>query len=86
MNKFKAQLADSFKKDLRQIKKNFDLIIRCNNKIKEILENPYHYKPLRNVLKNKRRVHIGSFVLIFEIKEEDNIIIFHSFGHHDEAY
>jgi len=51
-----------------------------------LAENPHHYKPLRNVLKNKRRVHIGNFVLIFEILEEDKIVVFHTFKHHDEAY
>jgi YafQ family addiction module toxin component len=86
MTKFNDLYSPAFKKDLKKIRFNFELQNRLENKIEEILGNPYHYKPLRNVLKNKRRVHIGSFVLIFEIKEEDNIIVFHSFGHHDEAY
>ena len=56
-------------------------------KIKGILENPYHYKPLRNELAGERRVHImGNFVLKFEINELQLAVKFIFFGHHDEAY
>lgn len=82
MNNFKARLADSFKKVLKRVKKNFDLIIRCNDKIKEIIENPYHYKPLRNVLKNRFRTHNGSYAEVFESKKQDtpsNLKVCHPF-------
>ena len=77
---------DDYKKDLKKLKSNFKLQKRLQSKTKEILKNPSNAKPLRNILKNKRRIHLGSFVLIFEIKEDENIIIFHSLKHHDEAY
>jgi YafQ family addiction module toxin component len=86
MIKFKSDLTHDFIKDLKKIKFNFGLQKRLGNKIEEIIENPNHYKPLRNVLKNRRRAHIGNYVLIFEINERDKAIIFHSFRHHDEAY
>jgi mRNA-degrading endonuclease RelE of RelBE toxin-antitoxin system len=55
--------------------------------MKEILENPEHYKPLRHDLAGERRVHIlKSFVLKFEIDEENKTVTFLFFGHHDEAY
>lgn len=55
--------------------------------MKEILENPEHYKPLKYGLANEKRVHIlKSFVLKYEIDEENKTIIFLFFGHHDEAY
>ncbi len=69
----------------RSVKK-FELTRRLKKKMVEILENPHHSKPLRNVLKNKRRVHIASFVLIFEIIEAEKKVVFHTFRHHDEAY
>lgn len=34
-------------------------------KIGQIIENPYHYKPLKGDLSGSRRAHIGSYVLIF---------------------
>jgi len=36
---------------------------------------------------NKRRVHIGgSFVLIYEINEEQKIVTLLDFDHHDNVY
>jgi len=58
-----------------------------NKKVNEILENPYHYKPLRAPMQNKRRVHIaGSFVLIFKIDEDKKVVQLLEFEHHDKAY
>ena len=57
------------------------------NKITEIIINPYHYKPLAYDLAGERRVHImKNQVLKFRIDEQNKIIIFIFFGHHDEAY
>jgi len=68
-------------------KKNPVLRKAIKNKIKEILENPYHYKPLKHRLARERRVHImKSFVLKYEIDEQRKIVMFLFFGHHDEAY
>ncbi|MBF0377967.1 MAG: type II toxin-antitoxin system RelE/ParE family toxin [Desulfamplus sp.] len=86
MPQYQKDYTDDFKKDVKEIKSDFELQKRLTKKIDEIAENPHHYKPLRNILKNKRRVHIGSFVLIFEILEEEKIVVFHTFKHHDEAY
>ena len=43
-----------------------------------------YFKNLRWNLKDYKRVHVGSFVLIFKV--EGNTIIFAKFIHHDEAY
>lgn len=64
----------------------FALQKKMRSKIEEILAGPHHYKTLRNVLKNKRRVHIGSFVLIFEVNETAKTVIFNRLKHHDEVY
>ena len=86
MSKYRFKTTIEFDEDHKNIRRNFELKKRLQNKMNEILENPYHYKPLRNVLKNKRRTHIGSFVLIFEVTENDHSVTFHSFKHHDESY
>jgi len=68
-------------------KKNPILEKALKNKIKEIIENPQHYKPLKYDLSRERRVHIMKrFVLKFEIDENCLLIRFTFFGHHDEAY
>lgn len=43
-----------------------------------------HYKNLRGILNAYRRVHIGSFVLLFRVVE--NTILFEEFEHHDNIY
>jgi len=74
----------TFAKLAKRDKTTFEAI---NKKVLEILENPHHYKPLKAPMQNKRRVHIsGSFVLIFSVNEERNIVRFLEFEHHDNAY
>ena len=56
-------------------------------KMRQILENPYHFKPLKGDLHGARRVHIDkSFVLIYEINEQNKIIKFLDYDHHDKIY
>jgi mRNA-degrading endonuclease RelE of RelBE toxin-antitoxin system len=55
-------------------------------KIEEIAEDPHAYKPLRFPLPGLRRVHVGSFVLIFSIDEARKTIILEDYEHHDKVY
>ena len=68
---YSCDFSDDFRETLIKIKKKNKLLSeRINKKILEIIENPAHYKPLRFVLKGKRRVHIGQFVIVFKIIED----------------
>lgn len=86
MTPYQARFTKSIQNDLKKIKNNILILDRLQNKIKEVLQNPYHYKPLRNKLKNKRRVHVDSFVLIFEIIVKEKTVLVHLFRHHDIVY
>ena len=55
-------------------------------RLKILAEQPEIGKPLRNVMKGKRRVQIGSFVLIYAIDKNENKITLLNFEHHDDAY
>ena len=56
-------------------------------KVQEIFDNPYRFKSLKRPLQNKRRVHIsGSFVLIYEINEDEKMVTLLDFDHHDNFY
>ena len=55
-------------------------------KIKEIAEDPRAFKPLRSPLVGKRRVHVGSFVLIFSIDEARRTVVLEDYDHHDRVY
>lgn len=67
-------------------RKNKALADALDGKINQILEHPAHYKPLGDVLAGRRRVHIGHFVLVFEIDEAKKTVVLLKFSHHDEAY
>ncbi len=56
-------------------------------KVKQILEDPHHFKPLSGSMKNKFRVHImGSFVLVFSILENEQAVELLDYDHHDNIY
>jgi YafQ family addiction module toxin component len=74
-----------FKKILEKISKKDKLgLKKIEDQIYKIISNPFIGKPLRNIMKNYRRVHIGSFVLVYKIKDEE--ITFLDFDHHDRIY
>ena len=70
----------------RLAKKDNEQLKRVKTKIGQILESPYHFKPLRKPLDGFRRAHIGSFVIIFEIDEESQTITIYDYDHHDKVY
>jgi len=56
-------------------------------KIEQIVENPYHFKPLKGDMHGARRVHIDkSFVLTYEIDEENKVVRLLDYEHHDKIY
>ena len=68
------------KRDWKQLK-----II--DNKVREILKNPHHYKPLRGDMHGSRRAHIdSSFVLTYEIDDIRKVVRLLDYDHHDNIY
>ena len=68
-------------------KKNREMLMLIDSKVKDILDDPYRFKSLKKPLQNKRRVHVGgSFVLIYEVNEEERIVTLLDFDHHDNIY
>ena len=79
-----AHLDKIFSKLAHRDKKQLEAI---HQKIKQILEEPHHFKPLRGDLKGARRVHIeSSFVLTYEIDEQSKIVRLLDYDHHDNIY
>jgi len=73
-----------FEKLRKKDKKQLEII---NKKIQQILENPYHSKPLRGDMHGARRVHIDkSFVLTYEIDEKEKAVRILDYDHHDRIY
>jgi len=72
----------------RLFKKDKNYYEQVMNKIEEIINSAEveHYKNLRYDLSDYKRVHIGSFVLIFKYNERNDFIYFTDFDHHDKIY
>lgn len=79
----KEELEKSLQKLAQKDKRHYQSVVK---KILQIAENPDMGKPLRNVLKGRRRVHVGHFVLLYEVDEKNKRVIFLDFEHHDRAY
>jgi YafQ family addiction module toxin component len=79
----KEELEKSLQKLAQKDKRHYQSVVK---KILQIAENPDMGKPLRNVLKGRRRVHVGHFVLLYEFDEKNKRVIFLDFEHHDRAY
>ena len=68
-------------------KHNYSRYEKIKKKMDQILLYPQHYKPLSYDLKGLRHVHIDvQFVLVFKIIEENKIVKFIDFDHHDKIY
>ena len=85
---YKLAVKESLDRKLKKLgKKDREMLLLIDKKVKEIMRDPYRFKPLKKPLQNKRRVHVGgSFVLIYEITEEKGMVTLVDFDHHDKIY
>ena len=70
----------------RMAKKDRKRLEAVEKNVVEILEDPHRFKPLRAPMQDKRRVHVGPFVLVCEIDEKRKVAILLDFEHHDIVY
>lgn len=89
---FDFDISDELRSLIEKLSKKDKLrTLILNKKIQEIISNDAktidHYKNCRYDLKEFKRVHIDkSFVLLFKVNKEKNIIYFWRVRHHDEIY
>ena len=82
---YKIEFSSQFEKSIKKLKKkDKNLFEQIQKKLYDIVQNPEHYKPLKNIYAGYRRIHFGSFVLIYTI--EDNVVRIISLDHHDKSY
>lgn len=88
MASYQPAISKKLKAKMEKIcRKDRQLHVALMKKIREILNDPHHYKPLRHDLKGFYRVHIEkSFVLIFSVEEDSGMVKFIDLDHHDEIY
>jgi mRNA-degrading endonuclease RelE of RelBE toxin-antitoxin system len=73
----------AFRKLAKRNSKQMDAIAR---KIEEILQDPFEFKPMHFPLAGIRRVHFGSYVLLFSIDEQRRTVVIEDYEHHDKVY
>lgn len=86
---YSFEISDKLKKALDKLaQKDKELAIAVKNKIQQIINSNdtsiKRFKNLRGNMCDFKRVHIGSFVLIFIVKGDT--IFFEDFEHHDKIY
>ncbi len=79
----REHLDRAFKKLAKKDPKQMGAIAK---KIEEIAEDPHAFKPLRFPLAGLRRVHVGSYVLVFSIDEARKTVVLEDCEHHDRVY
>jgi addiction module RelE/StbE family toxin len=72
-----------FKKLQQKDRAQFEALSR---KVREILINPQQFKPLRSPMQHMRRVHVGSFVLVYDTDEARKVVTIRRYEHHDTVY
>ena len=84
---YEIEIREQLDKVFRKLaKKDSEQMEAVTKKIQEIAEGPHAYKPLRFPLAGLRRVHLGSYVLLFSIDEARKTIVLEDYEHHDRAY
>ncbi|MGD6934240.1 MAG: type II toxin-antitoxin system RelE family toxin [Candidatus Bathyarchaeia archaeon] len=77
------EVSKTFRKLLKKDKVQLEAV---NKKISQILTDPYQFKPLKHPLDGLRRVHVGSFVLIYRVIDNTSTVQIITYTHHDNAY
>jgi len=83
------EIIPSLQKILKKLsKRDRTLYESVLKKIEEIIHSVDvdHYKNLRHNMKDMKRVHVGSFILVFKYMHDENKIVFIDFDHHDKIY
>jgi YafQ family addiction module toxin component len=74
----REHLDRTFRKLAKKDRRQMEAIMK---KIQEMVQDPHAYKPLRFPLAGKRRVHIGSYVLLFTIDEARKTVVLEDYEH-----
>ena len=67
-------------------KKDPNQMAAISKKISELLLDPHAYKPMHFPLAGMRRIHFGSYVLLYSIDEQRMTVVIEDYEHHDRVY
>jgi len=85
---YALELSKTAEEKFEKLRKKNKLALQAiGKKIKQVLDDPYRFKPLRAPLQGKWRIHIdSSFVLIYSIDEAKKSVTVLDYDHHDKIY
>jgi len=79
------ELERTMKRLKRKDRKTFEALVKKIIQISSLdRQTAQYFKNLRGEMREYKRAHLGSFVLLFKV--EDDTIVFDRFVHHDKAY
>ena len=68
---YQIEFSVQFEKSMKKLKKKDKVLFeQIQKKLINLVQNPDHYKPLKNILAGYRRIHFGSFILIYKIERD----------------
>lgn len=81
----KPELHKKLAKLSRKDRVSYEAVMK---KIDEVASSYYveHYKNLRYGMKDSKRAHVGSFVLVFSYDKALDFVSFEDYDHHDIIY
>ena len=86
---YNYEIEPSLQKILNKLsRKDRQLYEQVLKKVEEVINSfdVEHYKNLRYDMKDRKRAHIGHFVLVFKFIKQENKMIFVDFDHYDNIY
>jgi len=84
---YSLEVVQSVDKIFKRLQRKDTVQFRAlSKKVNEILEDPHQFKPLRAPMQHMRRVHVGSFVLIYDVDEARRVVTVRRYEHHDTVY
>ena len=84
---YSLEVVESVDKIFKKLKKKDPAQFEAlSKKMNEILKNPQQFKPLKSPMQHMRRVHLGSFVLVYDVDEARKVVTIRRYEHHDNVY
>jgi mRNA-degrading endonuclease RelE of RelBE toxin-antitoxin system len=84
---YDIEIRDHLDRTFRKLaKKDAKQMEAIAKKIEEMARDPHAHKLLSFPLAGKRRVHVGSHVLLFSADEARKTVVLEDYEHHDRVY
>ncbi|MEN4007335.1 MAG: type II toxin-antitoxin system RelE/ParE family toxin [Methanobacteriaceae archaeon] len=84
---YSLEVADKAKEKLKKLSSNDKgLANRILKKIDQILEKPTHYDLLSGDLQGARKARAGDYRIIFEVYEDERMVMILDIGHRRDIY